>query len=155
MAKLQFDIRLPQAHPGDPLWKYTPFLYALECLTQINQFHMRNTYVPPLLQAGVRYREEQPGIEDWRDCLTVIEQGWGDCEDLAAWCTAEARQTDPGAKCTIKMKHIPYAELVRVGYPIRPRDGVQLIHVMTELSDGSLIDPSKLLGMRGEYSHTR
>lgn len=46
--------------------------------------------VPLLYASGVRYQRED-GTEDWQDTLTTLEKGWGDCEDLAAWRTAELR----------------------------------------------------------------
>ena len=44
---------------------------------------------PPLYRAGVRYQREPKGYEQWLQIPSVIEQTWGDCEDLAAWRVAE------------------------------------------------------------------
>lgn len=87
----------------------------------------------PLYQSGVYYREEPFGQEDFFDIPTVLEQGFADCEDLAAWRVAEYWS---------------------VGWPAQPivtwdmfKNGDILFHVRVQSPDG-LEDPSALLGMR-------
>lgn len=84
-----------------------------------------------LYRAGVRYRRERPGQEAWRLPSQVAASGYGDCEDLAIWRTAE---------------------LQREGIPARfevIRAGPRLWHAVVRLPDGRIEDPSKRLGMRG------
>lgn len=47
--------------------------------------------IPPLYSSGVEYdREPWAGLfEEFADITTVLNRGWGDCDDLAAWRVAE------------------------------------------------------------------
>lgn len=123
--------------------------------------------IPPLYLSGVRYREEPPGHEDWIDAPGVLQQGHADCEDLAAWRAAELRvagRMDPTGRLAalgycdvepvIKWQWIPRELLERQGYPKDklPRDGVWLVHCVVRWPDGRIEDPSKILGMGGEYT---
>lgn len=148
MTNLQFRISLPESRDGS---RFAPILIALECLTRINQWQFRRGVVPPLFQSGVVYKEEPPGREDWDDAVTVSQRGWGDCEDLAAYLAAELRENGVHAECVIKYKFIPSSQLRSSGFRARTKNGLYLVHVMVRLPDGRIIDPSKLLGMRGEY----
>jgi len=149
MTSLQFNIQLPKTTGK---WRFTPLLIALECLTRINQWQFRRGIVPPLMSAGVRYQEEPPGREDWDDAVTVANRGWGDCEDLAAYLCAELRELHGiAAECVIKFRHISPEEIRAKNYPVTPRDGIFLVHCMVRAPNGRIIDPSKLLGMKGEY----
>lgn len=68
-------------------------LYAYEAMVRGNQEYLEAHPSTPLLyESGVRYQVEPPGHEDWADIPNVIRQGWGDCEDLGGWLTAELRQ---------------------------------------------------------------
>lgn len=154
MTELNFRIKLPEVRGEGSEWRFGPILIALECLTRINQWHFRRGIVPPLLEAGVRYQEEPPGREDWDDAPTVAERGWGDCEDLAAYFAAEMRELHGiAAECVIKHKFITAQEMHRSGYKGRiPLDGIYLVHVLVRMPNGKIIDPSRILGMKGEYS---
>ena len=149
MPALNFNIQLPE-EPGG--WRFAPLLIALESLTRINQWHFRRGAVPPLFSSGVIYKEEPPGREDWDDAPTVAGRGWGDCEDLAAYLAAELRELhDVPAECVIKFRYFTPQEVKASGYPRRPKNGIYLIHVMVRLPNGAIVDPSKMLGMKGEY----
>ena len=103
----------------------------LEWLTDVNEgFLAENPWTPPLYSSGVRYREEPPGTEEFCAIPDVLRRGWGDCDDLAPWRAAELRLC--GEEAT--------AEPVHMG------DG--LWHVVVRRADGSIEDPSALLGMR-------
>lgn len=86
-----------------------------------------------LYKSGVRYREEAFGQEDFFDIPVVLAQGFADCEDLAAWRTAE------------------YWSVGQNAYPYVTWDmltnGDLLFHVRVMTPYG-LEDPSALLGMR-------
>jgi hypothetical protein len=111
----------------------------LACLFSLDQLYLRTTRgIPPLYQAGVRYQREdldaQMGMEFWLTIPEIMAQGWGDCEDLAAWRAAELRVSgeDQDAR----------PELVA----IRPGQW----HVIVRRGDGAPEDPSAMLGMTGE-----
>lgn len=87
--------------------------------------------LPPLYQAGVRYRPEPLGREHWQDPEETVRLGYGDCEDLAPWRAAE---------------------LTLAGVPARAtavRGGPRTVHVIVvRRADGLREDPSYRLGMR-------
>lgn len=156
MTALNFNISLPSVHPseGDPSYRFAPILMCLETLTRVNQWHFRRGAAIPLADSGAVYQEEPPGKEDWDDCIKVAKRGWGDCEDLAAYLAAEFRELHGvHAECVIRVKYISADDMRAQGYPARhiPRDGVYLIHVLVRLPNGEVLDPSKWLGMRGEF----
>jgi hypothetical protein len=153
VTKLQFCLQLPDG--GNE--RFTPLILALESLTQINEWHLAtNPNLPSLYDAGVRYKEEPPGREDWCDAPTVIKQGWGDCEDLAAYRCAELRAMGVDAECVIRSRYIDPSSCRKAGYPAKliPRDGIYLVHVMVRWPDGHIECPSKILGMRGAYTNS-
>ena len=109
-------------------------LWLLESLVNINRDELRRLKLPPLYRAGVRYIREED-TEIWKDAVHVLEDGFGDCEDLAAWRVAELRNNHKTAR--------PY-----IRYRVDPQSGVYIYHVMVQRGDGSLEDPSKILGMK-------
>lgn len=90
--------------------------------------------VPTLYTSGVRYERER-GTERWLLPSQVLGQhrrGRGsDCEDLAAWRAAECRVSgeDPDARAVVR------------------RSGPRTWHALVEHGDGTLEDPSRILGM--------
>lgn len=156
--KLRFD--MPTCDPSNMdtcKERFFPLILTLETLTNVNQWHYRHGRAISIIDAvnsGLHYRPEEPGQEDWDDCLTVAKRGWGDCEDLAAWLCAELREVyGIAAECVIQYQFIPSDEMRRNGYPKRhiPDDGVFLVHVLVRLPNGTILDPSKWLGMRGDF----
>lgn len=145
--KLQFCIKMPDVRIGGPSGKVYPgFLYpilvCLEALSRINVYHLKKGIrdgrpLPRLYQSGVRYQSEPPGKEDWLDIPTLYEAGIGDCEDLACALVAERRVYD-GIRC---LPHLRYKQI----------EGINVIHILCAHPDGRIEDPSKLLGMDGEY----
>jgi hypothetical protein len=116
---------------------------ALEALTSINEELLSSGRFPLLYQAGVRYQNEPPGQEDWDPADRVIMRGWGDCEDLAAWRAAELRlagEDDARADTYVSR--------------VRP-DGSRVWHAITVRGDGTVEDPSVILGMRRHRGHAR
>lgn len=101
---------------------------ALEGLVAINTLLLKRMKLPPLYRAGVVYRREGRGREDWRTVLDVIRDGYGDCEDLAGWRAAELRA---------------YRGERALGwvYPTRPGRW----HAIVKRGDGTFEDPSKVL----------
>jgi hypothetical protein len=80
---------------------------------------------PPLYKSGVRYRN---GKVDWFSIPEVLAARTGDCKDLACWRTAELRLQGINA------------------VPRLSRKG-NMWHVTVKLPDGTIEDPSRILGM--------
>ncbi len=106
---------------------------ALCGLVAVDCRFLRKRPFPWLYQSGVRYRREgRGGVERWLTIPELLKKRFGDCEDLAAWRTAEL--------------------IVRKGVPARIRvirTGRKTMHAVVELPDGSIEDPSRRLGMKG------
>lgn len=102
---------------------------AAEALTAMNYVIMSrdpDSY-PPLYESGARYRREEPGREDWLTCDAILAQGFGDCEDLAAYRAAELRR-----------EGVPARVLVR---PTKRGS----YHAVVVYPDGDVEDPSRML----------
>ncbi len=85
-----------------------------------------------LYDSGVYYREEPFGEEDFFDIPTVLQQGFADCEDLAAWRVAEYWSVGLSATPLVSWDVF--------------RNGDVLFHVRVQTPYG-LEDPSAALGM--------
>jgi hypothetical protein len=108
---------------------------ALEATSLANEQAIVRGEVPPLTEAirkGVRWKPE-PFLDGEHFDLAhqVVKRQWGDCDDLAPWLTGELRATgqDPGAVSRVY------------------KSGPDRWHVVTETSDGQILDPSKWAGM--------
>ena len=109
-----------------------------ETLTQLSSLFLQaNPQFPRLYDSGVRY-QAWPQTEFWLTpdwAMAFRYAGHGvDCKTLAAWRCAElrVRDGDPGAKCVFQR------------YDAGPS---VVYHVRVQRSDGSVEDPSVLLGM--------
>jgi hypothetical protein len=107
---------------------------------------------PDLYDAGVAYKPERRREvagkgsstqvteygEEWQTIPWVIYRGYGDCEDLGAWRSAELRvKYGIAAEPFVKVKHMP--------------TGQWRAHVVVRWPNGQLEDPSAKLGM---YTYT-
>jgi hypothetical protein len=108
---------------------------ALEATSLANEQAIIRGEVPPLTEAirkGVRWKPE-PFLDGEHFDLAhqVTARKWGDCDDLAPWLTGELRATgqDPGAVSRVY------------------KSGPDRWHVVTQTSDGQILDPSKWAGM--------
>lgn len=108
---------------------------ALEATSLANEQAIIRGEVPPLTEAirkGVRWKPE-PFLDGEHFDLAhqVTARKWGDCDDLAPWLTGELRASgdDPGAVSRVY------------------KSGKDRWHVVTQLSDGTILDPSKWAGM--------
>jgi hypothetical protein len=108
---------------------------ALEATSLANEQAILRGEVPPLTEAikqGVKWKPE-PYLDGEHFDLAglVAARKWGDCDDLAPWLTGELRATgeDPGARSRVY------------------KSGPDRWHVVTETSDGEILDPSKWAGM--------
>ncbi|HKW09195.1 MAG TPA: hypothetical protein VJO33_02380 [Gemmatimonadaceae bacterium] len=108
---------------------------ALEATSLANEQAILRGEVPPLSEAirgGVRWKPE-PYLDGEHFDLAhlVANRKWGDCDDLAPWLTGELRATgeDPGAVSRVY------------------KTGADRWHVVTQTSDGTILDPSRWAGM--------
>jgi len=104
----------------------------LEGLVRLNLSQRRRGLAPPIYSSGVRYRREERGREDWQSARSAHRSGFADCEDLASWAAASHRLVGVNARAVVRQ--------------VRPG----LKHVIVELPDGTIEDPSKRLGMAGK-----
>lgn len=122
--------------------RFFPVILLLEAYTKINQWQMRQHKFAPLYKSGVRYQAEAPGREDWLDTPHLYSQGFGDCEDIACTYAAEMRERK-------KLAAVPCIKFK--DFKTSSGQLITLIHVMTLMPDGTIADPSAVLGMEGEY----
>ncbi len=137
--------RSPKGYSNRQYKRFFPLILCLETLVKINEWHinrlaLEGKTVAPLYESGVYYQSEPPGEEEWLDIPSLYRQGFGDCEDLAAALCAEYRCQGIPAVCCIKHKRHD-----------TPNGVVTMVHVMVLMPDGSIEDPSAMLGMKGEY----
>jgi len=108
---------------------------ALEATTraaQAQQVRGEGPTFSDLLRSGVKWRPERFTDGEHFDLPSIVGQrGWGDCDDLAPALAAELRQVDPGARARVI------------------KSGPERWHAIVQMSDGTLIDPSKMAGMKG------
>lgn len=123
-----------------------PIILCLRTLVDCNKWFLarmakEGKTVAPLYESGVYYQAEPAGEEEWLDIPTLYKQGFGDCEDLASARVAELQHMGIPAVTCIKSKKI-----------ISPKGGeITLVHVQVLWPDGTVEDPSAILGMKGEY----
>lgn len=134
----------------------------------------RGAAIPPLYQSGVEYdREPWAGLfEEFADITTVLERGWGDCDDLCAWRTAELLEQGEPASCRIYWRPQKSGQLmmhVQVRRGLCSADGTLLkqvfdrrmvtmptghrVRALTQcpscqaFNTGKIEDPSRFLGL--------
>lgn len=110
----------------------------LEDLTRRNVAYLRaHPDTPPLFVTTVRYRQDPDDFTDRDDperhlIPYVLERGWGDCGELAAWYAAERRvHGDPLSRARIESS----------------RETPGLFHAMVTGRKG-LVDPSAMMYVR-------
>lgn len=133
--RITFCLDLFQGKKEQPL-SHKALCTLLTALTLIDIDYLKaHPETPSIYDGRVRYEEEPPGQEDWQDIPTTLRMGFGDCEDLAAWCAAE-----------FYVRH-GIAARPTFSYKIRG-NGSYLYHITVKLPDGRMVDPSRQLGMR-------
>ena len=134
---LRIDLRVTTSDDVDSRDRVLKIL--LWSLIKLNLEYLRmNPNTPMLYRSGVRYIREKEGEEIWPDIGACLRMGGGDCEDLAAWRTAELIANGIPAR--------PAWRYRRVRMPSGTL-GV-LYHILVWTPKG-FEDPSKLLGMNG------
>lgn len=144
---------------------FAPVVIALDFMCKLNEWHIRRSLkraakgegnpIVPLYASGVVYKEDPPGEENWGDLFYVLACGHGDCDRLVAWRVGELRAAGVKAEPVVKWQQIPKEIAVgALGYPskIIPDQGLSMIHCCVRFPDGHIEDPSKILGMGGEYT---
>ena len=119
----------------------TALLGCIQLLDE--QFLLSHPKFPRIYESGVHYQREPAHheyksnrIESEERWLTIPEcyaQGWGDCDDLAPWLAAERRVRDKDADARAVIRKV----------------ATHKWHVVVARGDGSIEDPSKVLGMPG------
>lgn len=95
--------------------------------------------LPHPYQAGLRYEAEPPPQEEWLDVLELYERRVGDCEDLAAALAAWLRVfAGVDARCGFARRRVWREDMGA---------WVRLFHCFVILPDGTILDPSRKLGM--------
>lgn len=106
----------------------------LEALVMADVAYLQvHPMTPPLYASGVRYQREPIEQEKWLSIGRVRAQGWGDCEDLAAWRAAELRRAGVQAKAVFISRVMP--------------SGMRIYHILVLHPSGVVEDPSRVLGM--------
>jgi hypothetical protein len=101
---------------------------ALEGLVLADLVLIESGLVPPFPEdTDVVYRLEPPGEEVWKLAHDVLADGFGDCEDMAAWNCAGLRYTgeDEGARVVLI------------------KTGVNKLHAVVLLSNGEIEDVTR------------
>lgn len=134
-----FTIRLETPGFGSDPAAYAEFVRnGLRDLTMANLYAYRSDpLLPGVYEAGVEYRREPPGNEQFKDVVAVLRDKHGDCEDLAC-AVAAWRTVRTGELCSPQITWKPMGP------------GRWLYHITVCRADGSREDPSAKLGMNHE-----
>lgn len=132
--------RLRSFETISPGYKLAIIKMMLEALTTANMAYLLSQpHTPDLYASGVRYLEEEPGVDEWQDIPDTLARRTGDCEDLACWRVAElrVRYGESGATHGISVDDIP------------DKSGqiVTTYHITVVRQNGAPEDPSRRLGM--------
>lgn len=130
-----YQVSIPLYEPEIPLHVTRAWLgIGLRALVAQNLVYLLEHPDTPLLyDSGIVYQREPPGQEDWQTIPAMLATMNGDCEDLAAWRVAELQAEGEHARIITKSKRMP--------------SGRTLVHVLVRREDGSIEDPSIMLGM--------
>lgn len=107
----------------------------LAALVAGNVHYLRTRRLPALYGGSIVYRREARSDEGrrewWATAPVVASRGFGDCEDLACYRAAELQLSGDAATVeVIKFRSV--------------------WHIVVRRADGSIEDPSRLLGMTGD-----
>ena len=118
---------------------FAPIIPLLEGLIKVNEWHLRRSLrraqkglaapIPPLYASGVRYKEDPPGQENWKDILAVLKDGHGDCLPLS----------------TLVLRHDYKAVPL---YTLRPGDRIMGQDVWTEVRESVMTGEKEILSFK-------
>lgn len=141
-ALTQWNQRYLRMHPNTPLIYKSGIKYLvpeqferqhLPEVDEVRQFLIKKGADGNVMAAFESITDMCGAGEHFRDIPRIIENGGGDCDNVACWRAAELRELGVNA--------CPY-----ITWRKRP-DGGMTYHVITRWPDGSSEDPSLLLGM--------
>ena len=127
-------VRLRSFDALDIALRETVLRLLLEALVAENVAYLRShPDTPQLRDSGVRYVEDPPWREEWKDIAETLSRKAGDCKDLVAWRLAELRlQGEVAATARVTVYE----------------DGARVInHITIRRADGQIEDPSRELGL--------
>ena len=110
----------------------------LEVLVRVNRRYLRkHPETPRIYEADISYRRETT-VEEFNSIPVILKAGGGDCDDLSPWRVAELIERDREPARI----YITCAET---------QDGMgeakRLYHIRLKRADGTIEDPSEVLGM--------
>ncbi len=110
----------------------------VEAASEQNRIIMQGKRMPELYRSGIRFRNEPWAgrFETIASAPVVLKRGWGDCAHLSAYRIGELQAQGVDATCKVYWR--PHQREGRV---------LNLFHVEVRMPDGSVEDPSRLLGM--------
>ena len=124
---------------GNPDVDRSTIEIMLRAMVAVNRAWLRrNPAAPHLYDAGARYIREPQGGGYWMDYGEILRRGGADCEDLATALVAWYQETGQE----------PYASIQVLEYPDQTTDMIHW-HVVVRRRDGTIEDPSRVLGMEG------
>lgn len=106
---------------------------CLDALTAIDVWCRQQWSFPSIYDWPIRYEAEPPGLELWASTAALFARGFGDCEDLSCDVTSLWILNGVPARSVLRLQETNATS--------------EFFHVVTELPDGSIEDPSLLLGM--------
>jgi hypothetical protein len=135
LKTITFDVKLFLG-PYDTKRSRNAMLWLLQGLVGVNRSWLEQyPETPSLYESGIVYQQESPP-ENWQDIPTLLETGFGDCEDLACYRVAELNTWGIIAGPYIKWRR-------------NPKTGNYTYHALVRRPDGKIEDPSRALGMNG------
>lgn len=139
LRRILFDLNLFEDESARDL-SQKGVLGFLQALTYWNQLYLRlHPDTPLIYQSGIEYKipeQYEGGIEHFRDIGRIIDNGGGDCDNVACWRAAELREMGIDARPFITWR--------------KRADGGTTYHVVVLYGNGTHEDPSLLLGMGGD-----
>lgn len=106
----------------------------LECLTLLNLDYLaKHPDTIAVYESGIEYVRDEIGRERWRSIPYILIDSSADCKSLVAWRVAELRMKGEKAQCGVRAEPMP--------------GGWMLYHVFVKRANGSIEDPSAILGM--------
>jgi hypothetical protein len=123
--------------PNDRHRSQEVLLWLLEALIQADVSWIKShPQTVKLYESSVVYEFDSRFPDAWKDIPTILQDGQGDCEDLACWRAAEMKVAGiRGVRPLLRWRKNP--------------SGGYTYHVLVRWPDGRVEDPSLALGMRG------
>lgn len=117
----------------------------LRAVAKANEVYLKaHPRTPALYQSGIVYKQEPWAgkYEQFATIPQVLEQGWGDCDDLTAWRVAEIRQV-----LKKPADFICYWRPNTMTWHLQVRYWDSIADRRAHPQGGYVEDPSRLLGM--------